>query len=274
MAEFLFSQKYTSIIKDHPTPPPRLYKYRSLRGEAKIFSKSLVTRAEAYFAKPNELNDPYDCRPHNTWESTAAERRAFLAMAIKGIEPGLSRAARRSRIAQMNNTLTSQMQREGFEVAAHAAYTKNLKDTGIFSLSAEPASNLMWSHYGDAHRGICVAFDFVSLNTICPMPMTYSSERPSYNMFRNVVALEELGFLRKSLDWAYEEEWRSVGLWWSGRHVLPEGSLVGVILGAGISNDDRTEVVDWVLDSGRSIEVSQAAFEPKTYRLSFSPVEL
>lgn len=274
MAEFLFSHKYTSIIKDHPTPPLRLYKYRSLRGETKIFSRSLVTLAEAYFAKPHELNDPYDCRPHNTWQSTAAERRAFLGMAIRGLEPGLSRAARRSRIAQMNSAMTSQMQREGFEVAAHAAYDKNLKDTGVFSLSAEPASNLMWSHYGDAHRGICVAFDFAALSGICPMPMKYSAERPSYNMFRNVVALEELGFLRKSLDWAYEQEWRSVGLWWSGRYLLPRESIVGVILGAGISDGDRAEVVDWVLESGRSIEVSQAAFEPKSYSLSFSPVEL
>jgi hypothetical protein len=270
MSEFVFSKDYSKWASGYGERPARLYKYRSVRGAAKLFSQSLVECGEVYFAKPGELNDPFDCKPHNTIESTPGERRAFLKWMTRGREPELSRTQRRARVSELNATLKSRIKNEGFEAIAQAAFDTNLRDTGVLSLSSEPASNLMWSHYADAHRGICVEFDFQVMEKLRPMPVTYLDQRPSYNMVRNVAALSELSFLRKSLDWSYEKEWRSVGQWWSGTYRLPESAITGVILGAGISDEDRREVSNWVRKRRPTVEIRQAQFQADTYRLSFS----
>lgn len=274
MAEFIFSQRYDETLSRIPDVPQHLYKYRSLRGASGSFSKAILANAEVYFARPLELNDPFDCKPHNTMESTAAERKAFLAWVTKGREPELSRAARRQKVSIMSAGMRSQIAQRGFESVAQDAYENNLRDTGVLSLSADPSSNLMWSHYGDAHHGICIQFNFSALLPLCPMPVTYSDARPSYNVIRNVADLEELAFLRKSAEWSYEQEWRAIGLWWSGSYRLPGNAVTGVILGAAISTESREEVLDWVRESGRDIEIKQARFQSSTYQLTFDPVEI
>jgi hypothetical protein len=269
MAEFVFSKRYSESLSRQTVLPSRLYKYRSLRDGAKAFSRTLLTRSEVYFAKPDELNDPYDCRPHNTIKSTDAERRAFWTSVTKGREPQLSRATRRARVAAITAAMRDRIRNEGFEAVAQAAYDQNLGETGVLSLSAEPASNLMWSHYADAHRGICIEFDFALLRVICPLPVTYSDERPSFNMIKDITALTECAFLRKSAEWSYEQEWRAAGLWWSGSFKLPNKAITGVILGAGISAEDRNEVLHWALGDEDPIQVRQARFPSNSYRLSF-----
>jgi Protein of unknown function (DUF2971) len=271
MAEFAFSKGYPEALARR-NPPSRLYKYRSLAGAAAGFSEAILLRSEVYFAKPDELNDPYDCRPHNTLESTAAERRSFLTWVTKGREPHLSRASRRARVVEISAGMRSRIRQEGFEGVAQAAYDHNLRDTGVLSLSAEPGSNLMWSHYGDAHRGICIEFDFEAIKPLCPLPVTYSTERPSYNVMKDVAALEELAFLRKSSEWSYEQEWRAVGLWWSGQFCLPAKAVAGVILGARISARDRQRVREWVATSSRPLNVRQARFDSKSYALTIGSV--
>lgn len=271
MAEFVFSKGYAeSLVR--LTPPSRLYKYRSLVGSSRDFSRAIVERSEVYFAKPDELNDPYDCRPHNTIESSEFERRAFWTWVTKGREPNLSRAARRARVAEISTEMRARIRREGFQGVAQAAYDQNLRDTGVLSFSAEPGSNLMWSHYGDAHRGICIEFDFEALKPLCPLPVTYSTERPSYNMVKDVAALGELAFLRKSSEWDYEQEWRAVGLWWSGTLRLPTEAVSGVILGARVAADDRKRVEEWVASSSRRLNLRQARFQSKSYALTFEEV--
>lgn len=271
MAEFVFSKGYAEALAQLK-PPSRVYKYRSLAGAAAEFSEAIVVRSEVYFAKPEELNDPYDCRPHNSLESSAAERRAFWTLVTKGREPHLSRAARRARVVEIDAWMRSRIHREGFDGVAQAAYDHNLRDTGVLSLSAEPSSNLMWSHYGDAHRGICIEFDFEALKPLCPLPVIYSADRPSFNIVKDVAALEELAFLRKSSEWEYEQEWRAAGLWWSGPFRLPEAAVSGVILGARVSADDRQRVEQWVASSSRQLDLRQARFESKSYALTFAAV--
>jgi Protein of unknown function (DUF2971) len=272
MAEFCFSKDYQTLMPPDVGRPRYLYKYRSLAGSSRAFSEALIKRSEIYFAKPEELNDPFDCRPHNTMQSTTAERKAFLTWVTKGREPALGRAARRRRVVGYAAQFKSQLNLRGFEAVAQDAYDRNLGDTGVFSMSADPTSNLMWSHYGDSHRGICVRFDFSGLLQICPLPVVYSQERPSYNMFREVNALESLAFLRKSSEWSYEQEWRAVGLWSSGKFGLQPSAITGIILGAGISPEDRATVLGWSNDSERQIDIQQARFQAEDYQLKFEPV--
>lgn len=90
----------------------------------------------------------------------------------------------------------------------------------VSCLCADYKNKLMWSHYADSHKGICVEYDFSKLEgtQVWPMPVCYtkirpkvpwkevinqSSQTPDLVMRRLIEAL-----LTKDMAWKYEREWR------------------------------------------------------------------
>lgn len=86
-------------------------------------------------------------------------------------------------------------------------------------------NRLMWAHYGDSHRGVCIEYDFASYCDKAPYifrPVIYTSERPSLPN-ESVQAIkgcsEEIrlseetksamtkALVTKDNVWAYEQEW-------------------------------------------------------------------
>lgn len=64
---------------------------------------------------------------------------------------------------------------------------------------------VLWSHYSDNHRGICLGFE-VEERTL--KPVTYVTERKNLQIPVTLETVNELLF-SKYRDWKYEEEWRS-----------------------------------------------------------------
>lgn len=105
-------------------------------------------------------------------------------------------------------------------------YCKNLKNTFRTScFTTTPYSQLMWSGYANCHKGFCIEY------TLQPneekyhdlyanlFPMIYCKVRP--DMTERLVEMQDKeptmelvwdiyfhGALRKSIDWAYQNEWR------------------------------------------------------------------
>jgi hypothetical protein len=94
-------------------------------------------------------------------------------------------------------------------------------DQGVFCLSSRYDSPLMWSHYADQHRGICVEFDVSKLPAGTIRGVRYGDSREvrasaiqSWLRDDNVGARQEIEsacLLTKSTDWKYEEEYRLLG---------------------------------------------------------------
>lgn len=92
-------------------------------------------------------------------------------------------------------------------------------------LSSKNNSKLMWSHYADSNRGICIKYDFNSLPKNHPLkqmifPVVYS-KAPAYladllddekgKIFKYPLDAAVLcATLNKSNIWSYENEWRLV----------------------------------------------------------------
>lgn len=90
------------------------------------------------------------------------------------------------------------------------------KSFGIACFSEVYDSLLMWSHYADYHRGICLEYSFEDIKKLVPFcPIIYTDQ---FENFLNYIDIrkEEINreamklFLSKSKDWAYENEWRIV----------------------------------------------------------------
>lgn len=81
----------------------------------------------------------------------------------------------------------------------------------ICSFSLTNNSLLLWSHYSDEHKGICIEYDFQNYNPIRPFiqPVVYSDKVHKIGLFEEYTTIKMIASsLIKSKDWEYEQEWR------------------------------------------------------------------
>lgn len=105
--------------------------------------------------------------------------------------------------------------------------TKSLRSTfetmkskmGVACLSESDDSLLMWAHYANNHRGMCVEYNLMEINkqlNFTPVPIIYSNDRVVFNVLNPDTAGDDASALfiqsitSKSEDWSYEREWRII----------------------------------------------------------------
>jgi hypothetical protein len=76
---------------------------------------------------------------------------------------------------------------------------------GVLCFSRHWHNPVLWSHYADRHRGICLGFDIDSRGA---KPVAYQAERPRLRIPPSCSDADQLLYT-KFLNWQYEEEWRS-----------------------------------------------------------------
>jgi hypothetical protein len=68
----------------------------------------------------------------------------------------------------------------------------------------------------------------------------------------------EASLFTKSLDWAYEEEWRIVLESGAGNYTMPNRPLRSIVTGAAISHDHFKEILGWIRSLKEPIELYKA----------------
>ena len=128
---------------------------------------------------------------------------------------------------------------------------------GISCFSKSSAEILMWAHYADKHKGICVEYDFSHIKNLplnmFILPVIYTDNRPLIPVEKMCKVKDELedpamvldllphfieGFITKANEWKYEFEWRLLFLGnknMSRKIHLP--CISKIIAGANIDED-------------------------------------
>ncbi len=88
------------------------------------------------------------------------------------------------------------------------------QQTGIACFSETPTNELMWAHYADEFRGICIAYDFSDLReslegNVAFSRLFYTENPPDLDLGVNDLETDVRRVLSsKSQKWGYEREWR------------------------------------------------------------------
>jgi len=138
---------------------------------------------------------------------------------------------------------------------------EKFSNVGIFSVSEHPISQLMWAHYADSYRGMCIGYAaYVVPNPRVLHPVRYIKSVPKKIFKPESLSQQELlewYLLSKSRAWSYEREWRflmggTVGL--VQNVVFP---IVEIILGPRMPLDQRVAVIEATRATEPSIRVAQ-----------------
>jgi len=210
--------------------PIKLYKYRPIN---KFLIDSLVN-GSIYFANPNELNDPFDCKVD--------------------IKTSISNAAKHLDRVNALKLLGLLEDRELFD-----RLQDDINRLGICSFSGifmcNPNEVLMWTHYANNHRGVCIKYEFPNnfvdqdteiagcsnvlykseaLTTWFKTPQILSM---NFNSESFIMELAKKVLTIKSPSWCYESEIRIIRLK-SGPFKIPKTYIKGVCFGLETSCAD------------------------------------
>ena len=158
----------------------------------------------------------------------------------------------------------------------------NAKNYRIFCLTTKPTSLLMWAHYADKHRGLCLEFDATAEKIWGARRVVYADRflSTSAETIANSEKLVELSLLTKSTEWAYEEEYRVLGrdgkvdpcfsLATDGDFLrLPQGAITAVIAGSASDLDAVRSIIKRVKVA---MPLKHAKRLPNEYRLEIVEV--
>lgn len=255
-----------------------LYKYRKYKidEEGKNWTKEILQDQKLWHATMSSFNDPFEGIVE---VDKAIGDGALLGHVIhRHLRDGHS-IEEALKIVQQDyldgaGGITQEV-RDRISDVCNEFHSKN-NTLGVLSLTEDPLSILMWSHYGDSHKGICIGFEreetgIMGNDDVCK-PVQYSSvyPHPTVNdlLMRDGTA-SKLTMQSKANQWAYEKEWRlcrpNAGL-----GPLP-GPMKEIILGCRW-DDSKTDEIKLILNS-TGVEMYKAEISPGEYSLKKTHIE-
>ena len=221
----------------------KLYKYRTIE-----WSLDIIKNKRIWVSNPKSFNDPFDSLIDFTKKMTKNE---VDDLSKKTEEKILQNNP--SDAAQQIESFDNTPQEEKISILTDRIkrlIREDSKDIGVLSFSKTRENFLMWSHYADGHKGICIEFTIPPDGCYKIYEVKYS-EIPACtinslhsfliaNQFEAINILKGF-YLTKSIDWAYEEEYRVIFDFCNGTTKIP-GQISGIIFGLKTSPEDIERV--------------------------------
>ena len=209
-----------------------------------------------YCSKPSDFNDPWDCRPFfNTDLLDDPQVRQ------KHIEWAVDICRRDGRmsdedIAKMARQLENRdLLDEKIREVTNGTQEVVMNRYRVYCMCPDASNQLMWAHYADSHRGICLEFNGKNEVICAALEVQYFNALPVTKAYSNDLKENLLPLLAKSDAWQYENEFRLVTqeksnttghdtlLTENGQLKLPEGALSGIIIGCQGPYDEVRQLV-------------------------------
>jgi Protein of unknown function (DUF2971) len=174
----------------------KLYKYCGIDTAIKILKNNSL-----FLNTPEYFNDPFDCLAKlAVWDNET--RFSPTASEVEYVQTALLKLPSKYRPIEFRLL-------HDLRVAYKYAIT---------CFSTDHKSHLMWSHYANHHKGVCIEYDITGmLNDIHPCLYT--------NEFGNFDWTNGASSLVKSISWEYEHEWRYIK-----ETIRPKMRLLGSVL--------------------------------------------
>ena len=257
--------------------PDFLYKYSPINPN---FLDS-VSQYYLWLSKPTEFNDFFDSRILLDTDSAVNDIDGHMNTVFKNFDFKQKAINMYTKIREYDPAL--------FHDLVNIPYLNVVGNFGICCFSTKCDNLLMWSHYANRHKGVCVKYNFENEKYISSIlhPVTYSKEYPKvkYVDSYNYGVFEKL-FLTKSIDWKNEDEWRLVQTKYAtnlkyedggpknyGRLDVNKSSIVEVVFGCNAVEADIEYVKHAFIDAGYSSVVFKQASEVNfRYQLKFTEI--
>lgn len=226
--------------------PKTFYKFREFNAN----TLSSLCKDELYFSNPGDFNDPLDCSPTINCDSNTEElEELFVYLTSRRIASETINHIKRSGLKVDDSAGAAyrisldKTEKALTRIARNASYTslfgpdatdnqvrllvdsikkelRHFYDRGVCCFSASYSSPLLWSHYGQQHKGLCIGYRYADETLNMMERVVYGGSRAiNTSDLHRAFIRKDLEFqisvdrdvlLRKAKGWKYESEWRLI----------------------------------------------------------------
>jgi hypothetical protein len=248
------------------------------------------------FTQPQELNDPFEIRPHieNIASNTFLEDyfKNNIREEMHELYSTYNKDVSKELIHQdLIRSLGTPQNKKIFMNDFYKAVSQSM---GILSLTSKNNNLLMWAHYANSHKGFVIEFDPINefFNQVNDSKefygrlkeVKYTNTRPNIEYFNSVGERYFFDtFLTKSEDWIYEEEYRMLMPLTEATQTIedkiflykfPKQAISSIYLGANMTDENKNKIKELVnIPENKHIKIFQARVAEKTFELEFTEIQ-
>lgn len=235
-----------------------LFKYKPMNQ----FTLDIIANNRIFYPYPESFNDPFDTKCLFTNETSKVIADLDKTAEIFPDESKIIAYYRKNHTLEIND------------------FHARLKNLGIVSLAENRKNILMWSHYADNHKGICIEFKRHKNNKLGDPNYTqkviYTKRYPSLppkSLHLNADRTSSFSrvIYTKSKCWTYEQEWRTFEENGGKAYTLP-GKIKSITFGERSLPMDIEIVQKLILGTG--IKLYKAELKQGEFGLKFSKLSL
>lgn len=242
--------------------PPMIYKYRHWSDD---YHKRFITEREVYLASAETFEDELDCRNPTRFDLlTKQQIYDYFFWSSQNENPKFTRQQHRKfsrQWAKESDVNHPKIVKKWMDQSIKDYYAHE----GILSLTENWNNPDMWNAYADNEKGFCIGYDTkILFNHLGGGgEVIYVDELPEIlpePFMQPEVAMQRRVYY-KTKKWEFEDEYRTKKFWPnpakpSDRQIkLPKETFKQIILGDNISDSDRAEIKESVLEHIGEIEI-------------------
>lgn len=239
-----------------------LYKFHRINE----YLDTLIKNNCFWFSKPTEFNDPFDMQFSGNLKSTLEDSEMMQNIIKQNIQSEYQNINEKDLSELVSQSLTL----IDVDKTINEVLALTFLRFGICCFTESVDNLLMWSHYTDSHKGVCLEFDediLIKLEKSWLFKMKYSNDFPIVNQTHD---LEKA--LTKSKCWEYENEFRILSHK-QGVVTFPKEALKSIIFGAKSDESEINRIIKIVNQSGyKNIAFKKARIDEKKYQLNYSDI--
>lgn len=249
----------------------------------KCYTKENLLNNVWFFNSPDNFNDPFDtlaniktdCKPETIMEYMVS---GYMMSENIPRQVAEQKALEKLKTSKLFSDIPT------LKRSAEEVILEYRKRTGVCCFTSnKPDTLLMWSHYADKHRGICLEFEITTGKVEYQIPnsifkiiiagvfkMKYQKKLPIFNFFEFEGAFELL--TTKHRRWIYEQEYRLISLNYTGPvGYLPE-HLVGVYAGCNIGDNEFIDLQTTIKNLKSSPVLYRTTIKKEDYGLDIEKI--
>lgn len=254
--------------------PKILYKYRNWNDEN---HRRILTDNELFLSSADLFNDPFDSSLPFQFDKKELTEENILRKLIElerknNPKFDYQKCLGIAKEKILQNDFTS----DEYWKNKNEEFQKRSTDRyGICCFSSKNDDLLMWSHYADSHKGLCVGFDSYQLfeaTNGAIRKVQYSKYFPKVAMFHRGFEWLDPLINTKSKHWKYEDEYRISKLY-AAREIVNfnDSAIKEVVLGCKIDKNVREEIISIVKAKSPIINLYDCIINDKEFKLDIVP---
>jgi len=257
---------------------PNLYHYQAFNLE---YLREVIVGSTLHFSKPSDFNDPWDCRPWYDFDCIADPQ--ILEQHVQWYI-GVSQTHRPDISTEQVNERANFFRRNPPALAAKIReFSQTMGEAinaqyRVYCLSTKSDCELMWAHYAQSHRGVCLEFSVANELFCSAFPVQYGLTYPRFLMTDHKGPDQQIApLLSKSSAWSYEEEFRLISdekgdptdtiVTTVGKKKIPPKSLTAVILGCLAPDSAKRSIIQMIAGSRYPPDLKRAVRMHNQYKL-------